>query len=85
MMDNSYRKPLSDDERKQLDPVVDRFEAALEDLTAEMARLGRRLTFDEEPNLGRCRRCACPGFSFASAGLRCKNCNHSRFVHEGGV
>lgn len=82
-MQGNYQQPLTEEQRKSIEPVIDRFESVLSELTSEMARLQRPIDFDEDPNLGRCRRCTCAEYTYA--GLACKRCGHSRFAHEGGI
>jgi hypothetical protein len=51
-MNDRYAKPLSDQERKQLTPTLDKVDSVLDELNAELARLGRLVGDPDAESMG---------------------------------
>jgi hypothetical protein len=72
-MNSQYSKPLSDAERAQLLPTLDKVDAAIDELSSQLKRIGRPIGEDA----GGTTRCLVPGctcqhFTTGSLPLTCK-------------
>ena len=83
-MNNQYSKPLSNAERMQLIPTLDKVDSALDELSSQLERIGRPV--GEDAGTSRCLvpGCTCQHFTAGRLPLTCKTprCGHRFTRHD---
>ena len=85
-MDDRYATPLSDEQRNQIAPAIDKVDLALDELDAQLARIGRPPGEDDATGSSRCLvpGCTCRHFTTGRVPLTCRTprCGHRFTRHD---